>query len=494
MNAPFPPTAADVPIRIAHPHQLFIGGQWLDPVDAGRIEVIAAHDESLVATVAEATALDMDAAVSAARRAFDEGPWPRLTPQERAAYLRKLHAALTPRVPELTAAWILQIGSLAAVAPYVIGAGMETLRYYIDLADIYPFVTRQAPVDGRGEALIVREPVGVAVAVVPWNNPFGIMISKLACALLAGCPVIMKPAPETPLEAYIIAEAAEAAGLPDGVVNLVPSHREAADHLVSNPGVDKVSLTGSTVAGKRVAQVCGERLARYTLELGGKSAAIVFDDADIAHAARTLTQTIIMSAGQVCATLARVLVAQEGHDELVEGIRVEMAKVRIGSPWDPEAALGPLAMERQRQRVENYIAVGQAEGAALAFGGGRPPHLPRGWYVEPTLFTHVRGDMRIAREEIFGPVLTVQAFADEEEAIRIANDSEFGLYGAIFTADRDRALRVARRMRTGTVSHNLFRFDPHLPFGGFKQSGVGREGGVEGLTAYTELKSILLDA
>jgi acyl-CoA reductase-like NAD-dependent aldehyde dehydrogenase len=258
--------------------------------------------------------------------------------------------------------------------------------------------------------------------------------------------------------------------------------------------VDKVSLTGSTVAGKRVAQVCGERLARYTLELGGKSAAIVFDDADIAHAARTLTQTIIMSAGQVCATLARVLVAQERHDELVEGIRAEMAKVRIGSPWDPEAALGPLAMERQRQRVENYIAVGQAEGAALAFGGGRPPHLPRGWYVEPTLFTHVRGDMRIAREEIFGPVLTVQAFADEEEAIRIANDSEFGLYGAIFTADRDRALRVARRMRTGTVSHNLFRFDPHLPFGGFKQSGVGREGGVEGLTAYTELKSILLDA
>ncbi|MDB5719057.1 MAG: Aldehyde dehydrogenase [Sphingomonas bacterium] len=481
------------PVRLRHPHSLYIGGQWIDAEKGGRIEVVSAHSEAVIATVAEASEGDMDRAVDAARAAFDEGPWPRLSPEERAGYLRKLHAALEPRVPELVRAWIDQIGALATVAPFVIGGGMHTLQFYIDLADRYPFVKEQAPADGRGEAMIVREPVGVAVAIVPWNNPFGIMISKVSGALLAGCTVIMKPAPETPLEAYVIAEAAEEAGLPPGVLNLVPGHREAADHLVRNRGVDKVSLTGSTVAGKRVAQVCGERLARYTLELGGKSAAIVCADADIADAARVLTQTIIMSAGQVCATLARVVVAAERHDALVEAIRAEMAAVRIGDPFDPASQLGPLALERQRTRVEDYIGIGQAEGATLAFGGGRPGHLPRGWYVEPTLFTHVACDMRIAREEIFGPVLTVQSFADEEEAVRIANDSPFGLFGAVFTADRDRAYRIARGMRTGTISHNLFRFDPLLPFGGFKESGIGREGGEEGLSAYTEIKSILLD-
>jgi acyl-CoA reductase-like NAD-dependent aldehyde dehydrogenase len=379
------------------------------------------------------------------------------------------------------------------VAPFVIGGGMFTLGYYADLAKEFPFVVPQAPADGVGEAMVVREPVGVAVTIAPWNNPFGIMISKVGAALLAGCTVIMKPAPETPLEAYIIAEAADAAGIPPGVINLVPSGREAADHLVQNPGVDKVSLTGSTAAGKRVAQVCGERLARYTLELGGKSAAVVMGDADLASVAKILTQTIIMSAGQVCATLSRVIVASEVHDRLIDLIRTEMEKVRVGDPLDPDVHLGPLAMERQRDRVEEYILIGQAEGATLAFGGGRPSHLPRGWYIEPTLFTGVVASMRIAREEIFGPVLSVLTFKTEEEAIRIANDSDFGLFGAVFTADRETAYRIARRMRTGTVCHNAFRFDPYLPFGGFKQSGVGREGGLEGVKSYTELKSILLD-
>ncbi|MBC7985284.1 MAG: aldehyde dehydrogenase, partial [Sphingomonadaceae bacterium] len=427
------------------------------------------------------------------RTAFDEGEWPRLSPEQRGAALRRLHAALEPRVTELANAWIDGIGALSHVAPMVIGGGMATLSYYADLAKDFPFVRPQPPADGIGEAMVVREPVGVAVAIAPWNNPFGIMISKVAGALLAGCTVIMKPAPETPLEAYIIAEAAEDAGIPPGVINLVPAGREAADHLVRNPGVDKVSLTGSTAAGKQVAQVCGERLARYTLELGGKSAAVVMADADLEAAAKVLTQTIIMSAGQVCATLSRVIVARDAHDRLVELIRAEMAKVRIGDPFDADVHLGPLALERQRARVEEYIRIGQAEGATLAFGGGRPSHLPRGWYVEPTLFTNVTCSMRIAREEIFGPVLSVLSFNDEEDAIRIANDSEFGLFGAVFTADRDAAYRIAREMRTGTVCHNAFRFDPNLPFGGFKQSGIGREGGVEGVLSYTEVKSILLD-
>ncbi|MGF7172147.1 acyl-CoA reductase-like NAD-dependent aldehyde dehydrogenase [Sphingobium xanthum] len=486
--------AAHPVIRLSHPDRLFIGGSWIEPAKGGRIEVISAHSEAVIATVAEATEADMDAAVAAARHAFDEGPWPRMDPAERAAWLRKLHAALEPRVPELVRAWIDQIGSLATVAPFVIGGGMATLQFTIDQAETYPFVETRAPADGHGEAMIVREPVGVAVTIVPWNNPFGIMISKVAGALLAGCTVIMKPAPETPIEAFIIAEAADEIGLPAGVLNLVPSHREAADHLVRNPGVDKVSLTGSTIAGKRVASVCGERLARCTLELGGKSAAIVLDDYDLEAAAKMLTSTIIMSAGQVCATLSRVIVSKHRHDALVEAIRAEMEKVRVGDPFDPATQLGPLALERQRDRVLGYVEAGNAGGARLVFGGGRPLHLARGYYVEPTLFSCVDRSMKIAQEEIFGPVLSVLPVAGEADAIRAANASDFGLYGAVFTHDRESAYRVARGMRTGTVTHNIFRFDPHLPFGGFKQSGIGREGGVAGITSYTELKSILLDA
>lgn len=481
-------------IRLAHPDKLFIGGAWVDPVKGGRIDVVSAHSEAIIASVAEATEQDMDAAVAAARAAFDHGPWPRLSPAERAQWLQKLHAALELRVPKLVRAWIDQIGALAHVAPFVIGGGMQTLQFTIDQARTYPFVEKRLPFDGRGQALVVREPVGVTVAIVPWNNPFGIMISKLASALLAGCTVIMKPAPETPIEAYIIAEAAAAIGLPAGVVNLVPGHREASDHLVRNPGVDKVSLTGSTIAGKRVASVCGERLARCTLELGGKSAAIVLDDYDLEAAAKVLTDTIIMSAGQVCATLSRVIVSQQRHDALVEAIRTEMAKVRVGSPLEPGTQLGPLALERQRDRVLDYVAIGKAEGAQLAFGGARPVHLPTGYYVEPTLFAGVSSSMRIAQEEIFGPVLVVIPVKDEEDAIRAANDSDFGLFGAVFTNDGAAAYRIARAVRTGTMTQNHFRFDPSLPFGGFKQSGIGREGGAEAIGSYTEIKSILLDA
>lgn len=481
-------------IRIAQPSNLFIAGHWRAPAAAGTIPVVSAHDGSVILEVGEATAPDMDAAVIAARAAFDTGPWRELAPDARGEALRRLHRALQPRVPELVAAWIDQIGSLATVAPFVIGGGMATLEYYAGLAETYEFVQPQAPADGIGEAMVVREPVGVVVAITPWNNPFGIMISKVAAALAAGCCVVMKPAPETPLEAYIIAEAAEEAGLPPGVINLVPSYRDAADHLVGNSGVDKVSLTGSTIAGKRVAQVCGARVARYTLELGGNSAALVMADADLDQAADVLTRTIIMSAGQVCATLSRVIVDATVHDRLVDLIRARMAQVRVGDPLDPSTELGPLAMERQRSKVEELIAAGLAEGATLVHGGGRPTHLPRGWYIEPTLFTDVAPGMRIAREEIFGPVLAILPFETEAEAITTANDSDFGLFGAVFTADRDTAYRIARAMRTGTICHNSFRFDPYLPFGGFKQSGVGREGGEAGMLSFTEIKSILLDA
>jgi aldehyde dehydrogenase (NAD+) len=319
------------------------------------------------------------------------------------------------------------------------------------------------------------------------------MSSKAGYALVAGCTVILKPSPETPLEAYIIAEAAEAAGLPPGVVNMVPSHREAADHLVCNPDVDKVSFTGSTVAGKRIASVCGERIARCTLELGGKSAAIVRDDFSTEAAAKLLGSTITMLSGQVCAMLSRVIVPRKRHDELAEAIAGVMKQTVIGHSDDPATQLGPLAMKRQLERVEGYIDEGKRT-ADLITGGGRPAHMNQGYFIEPTLFANVANDSRIAQEEIFGPVLSLIPCEDEEDAIRIANASHYGLSGSVLTNDPQAAYDIARRVRTGGVSQNGLRLDFGLPFGGFKQSGVGREGGLEGLMSFLESKTIIVDA
>jgi acyl-CoA reductase-like NAD-dependent aldehyde dehydrogenase len=479
-------------ISIRHPDRLFIGGKWVKPAQAGSIEVVSAHSEEVIATVAEAGVVDVERAALAAREAFDRGPWPRMTPQERAGYLVRMSQALAPRMPEVAQAWVDQIGALASAAPFVTGGGKFWFDYYAGLADTYGWERRVARMDGQGDALIVREAVGVVAAIVPWNNPFGIMTGKIAPALLAGCTVVMKPAPETPLEAYIIAEAAEVAGIPAGVLNLVCADREASDRLVRHRAIDKVSFTGSVAAGRTIGIACAERFARCTLELGGKSAAIVLDDADIASTAATLANVITLSAGQVCATLSRVVAVGAVHDRLVDALHAEMAKITVGDPMDPASRMGPLAMSRQRDRVEEYVGIGRGEGARVVLGGARPANLRRGWYFEPTLFSDVTPNMRIAREEIFGPVQVVLRAGDETEAIRIANDSDFGLYGAVFCAQSERARNVASQVRAGTIAHNGFLFDPSLPFGGFKHSGVGREGGEAGLTSFTETKSIIL--
>ena len=483
---------ARTPIHIQHPDRLFIGGQWVKPAGPGVIELVSPATEQVFARVAEAREADMDAAVAAARKAFDDGPWPRLSHAERADYLRKMAKALEARIPELASAWTEQIGGLAAMGPMMHGGGVMQYNFYADMAATYPFEERR-PSSVGGTAVIVREPVGVVAAIAPWNAPFMIMTTKVAPALLAGCTVIMKPSPETPLETYILAEAAEAAGLPPGVVNLVPSHREAADYLVRNPGVDKVGFTGSTAAGRRIASVCGERIARYTLELGGKSAAIVLDDFDIGQAAKVLSGTITVLTGQVCATLSRAIVPRKRHDELAEAIVAEMKAVRIGDPYDPQTQMGPVAMKRQLERIEGYIAKGEADGARLATGGRRPSHMNRGYYIEPTLFTNVDNTSTIAQEEIFGPVLSLIAAEDEEDAIRIANQSIYGLNGAVLTHDSQKAYDVARRVRSGAIGQGGLKLDFALPFGGFKQSGVGREGGAEGILPYLETKTILLD-
>ncbi|MGV3512955.1 MAG: aldehyde dehydrogenase [Novosphingobium sp.] len=478
-------------VNIAHPDKLFIGGRWV-PAHSGRmIELISPNTEQVVGRVAEADEADMDAAVAAARAAFDDGPWPSTPPAARIAAFRRMVEHLETRVPELAKAWTAQMGGLASFAGPMHGGSVMALGQIAGFAEQFEFVERR-PSMAADTALIAYEPVGVVAAIAPWNGPFGIMANKVAYALLTGCTVIMKPSPETPLEAYIIAEAAEAAGIPAGVVNLVTGHREASDHLVCNEGVDKVSFTGSTVAGKRIASVCGSRMARCTLELGGKSAAIVRDDFPIDAAAKMLTGTITMMSGQVCAMLSRVIVPRYRHDELADAIATEMKKVRIGHSDDPEAQLGPVAMKRQLDRIEMYIEEGKAT-ADLVTGGGRPAHMNRGYFIEPTLFANVGNDSRIAQEEIFGPVLSLIPVEDEEDAIRTANASAYGLNGSVLTTDADAAYRIARRVRTGGFGQNGLRMDFGLPFGGFKQSGIGREGGPEGLFPYLEMKTILID-
>lgn len=481
-------------VSIAHPDRLYIGGEWVAPVDGGTIEVVSPHTEQVAAIVAEAREADMDKAVAAARTAFDTGPWPVMAPAERARYLRAMAAYLEPRAGELAAAFIAEIGALAGFAGYAAMTGTATFNTYADIADTYEWVKRapSATVPGH-DALVVREPVGVVAAIVPWNMPYAIMAQKVAPALIAGCTVIMKPSPETPLDAYIIAEAAEAVGLPAGVLNLVPSHREAADHLVRARGVDKIAFTGSTAAGRRIASVAGDRIARVTLELGGKSPAIVLDDFPTEAAAKILARTITVLSGQVCAMLSRAIVPAGRYDEIAQAIADEMNQVKVGPPLDPASEMGPIAMKRQLERIEYYVDQGKAEGATILAGGGRPPHLNSGYYFEPTLFTNVDNAMTIAREEIFGPVLVLIAARDEEHAIEIANDSDYGLNSAVLTNDPDAAYRVGRRLRAGNVGHNGLKADFSLPFGGFKQSGLGREGGVEGLAPYLETKTMLIE-
>jgi len=479
-------------VHVRHPDKIWVAGAWV-PAHSGRmIELVSPNTEHVIGSVAEADEQDMDAAVIAARLAFDTGPWSRLDPAERMSFLERMAEHLDARCDEIARAWTAQMGGLASFAGPMTTGSTLAFKHIIALARQFAFVEKRSSAVVKS-ALLAHEPVGVVAAIAPWNAPYGIMLNKVAYALAAGCTVVMKPSPETPLETYIIAEAAEAAGVPKGVLNLVCGQRAASDHLVCNPDVDKVSFTGSTVVGKRIASVCGERIARCTLELGGKSAAIVRDDFPLDTAADLLTGTITLMSGQVCAMLSRVLVHRRRHDELADAIAQRMRQVAIGYSDDPKTQLGPVAMKRQLERVEMYIEEGRRT-AELVTGGRRPAHLDRGYFVEPTLFSHVRNDTRIAQEEIFGPVLSLIPFEDEDDAIRLANQSNYGLNGSVLTGDADAAYRIARRIRTGAVGQNGLRLDFGLPYGGFKQSGIGREGGIEGLAAYLETKTILLDA
>jgi len=479
---------------IAHPDRFFIGGDWVAPSSDSTIDVITPSTEELYVTVAEAQQSDVERAVSAAREAFDKGPWPRMSHAERADYLREISKRLAARSADVSSIWTSEMGITSSLGGMMAGSVGGTYDYYASLADSFAFEERHVPQGGGNVGLLVREPVGVVAAIIPWNGPILLIAVKIAPALLAGCTIVLKASPEAPGAAYVMAEIMEEIGLPKGVFNVLTADQEVSELLVRHPDIDKVTFTGSSVAGKKIASICGERIARCTLELGGKSAAVILDDYDLNAAAQSISGSARLFTGQVCSSLTRIVVSRNRHDELLDAMASAFAAIRVGDPFDPAIDMGPLAMSRQRDRVEEYIAKGRAEGATVATGGGRPAHLNRGFFVEPTVFGNVDNNMTIAREEIFGPVVSVIPADNEAQAVEIANDTVFGLNASVFTNDPDRAYQVARELRSGTVGHNSFRSDFSIAFGGFKQSGIGREGGKEGLMPFLEAKTIILDA
>ena len=479
---------------LKHPKSIFVGGEWITPSSDAVIDVIAPATEELYLQVANGQVADIDRAVAAAREAFDNGPWSRMNHKERAGYLNAIGAELAARAGDIASIWPNEMGILHSMAgAYAAGAG-PFFDYYASLANTFPFEEERVTVSGAKLGLLVREPVGVVGAIIPWNGPIMILAFKVAPALIAGCTVVIKGSPEAPGHVLLFAEVCEKVGLPKGVVNVVIAEREASEALVRNPGIDKIGFTGSSATGRRIASILGERMARYTLELGGKSAAIILDDYDVETAARELAIRECDMSGQVCASLTRVIVPRRRADQVADALGEVFRNIVVGDPFDPASEMGPVATRVQRDKVQGHIDRAKADGFRLVTGGGKPAHLNKGFYIEPTVFAGVDNHAAIAREEIFGPVLSVIPADDEAHAVRLANDSPYGLNAAVFTNDADRAYSVARQIRSGTVGHNGHFADFTIAFGGFKQSGVGREGGVEGLLPYLESKTILLNA
>jgi aldehyde dehydrogenase (NAD+) len=470
---------------------LYIGGEWVTPSTSNTIEVISPATEEVIARVPEAAEGDVDKAVAAAQAAL-VGPYAAVTPDERADYITELSQAIMARSAELAETITNEMGSPASWAAMgQVMAPSMVLDGWADLARTFPF--EEIRPGALGPVLVRKEPVGVSAGIIPWNVPLFIVALKLGAALAAGSPMILKPSPETPLDGYILGEILDEIELPKGMVSILPAGREVGEYIVRHPGVDKVGFTGSTAAGRKVGAICGELLKRCTLELGGKSAAIMLDDVDLDAAVPMLMPNSFMNNGQACIAQTRILAPSSRYDEVVEALAEAVQGQTVGDPTDPSIAVGPLVAERQRERVLGYIEKGRAEGATLAVGGGRPAGLDKGWYVEPTMFTDVDNKMTIAQEEIFGPVISVLRYDNPAEAVAIANDSDYGLSGSVWTQDVEAGIDVARLVRTGTYGINQFgTLDMRNPFGGFKASGVGRELGPEGLSAYLETKSIVL--
>jgi betaine-aldehyde dehydrogenase len=472
--------------------RLYIGGELVAPAGTGTIDVINPFTEQVAGRVPEATNADVDLAVAAARSAFDATDWATRPIGERVEILGRASALISARMDELTGLITNEMGSPSGwgIFGQVLSSTM-VLDAYTGLADSY--AVEETRVGMFGPVVVRKEPLGVVAAVIPWNVPLFEAVMKVAPAIIAGCTVVLKPAPETPLDAYVFGEIMAEAGLPKGVLSILPAGREVGEYLVTHPQVDKVTFTGSTAAGMKIGAACGALLRPVTLELGGKSAAIILDDADVAAVVPQLLDAGLMNNGQACVAQTRILASRARYDEVLDALTEAVAAQVVGDPLDPTTQIGPLVAERQRERVLGLIAKGRDEGARVTTGGGRPAGQETGWFVEPTVFGDVDNKMTIAQEEIFGPVLSVIPFQDEADAIAIANDSPYGLSGSVWSADGAHAADVARQIRTGTINVNHFAMAFGAPFGGYKNSGLGRELGPEGVDAFMEKKSISLD-
>jgi betaine-aldehyde dehydrogenase len=471
--------------------QLWIGGRWASSTGDRTAEIRNPADLEPIARVQLATPDDVDRAVDGARRSFDSGVWRNQSPSARGQLLRDAADRLEKRLPELARLLTSELGcplwfSERAHVPNPI----RHLRYYADLVTGRDFGEIRS--DGANTSIVVEEPVGVVGAITPWNGPLSSPTIKVAPALAAGCSVVVKPSSETPLTVMALGEALAEAGLPEGVLSILPAARDAGDHLLRHPDVDKIAFTGSTETGKMIMKICADRMARVTLELGGKSAAVVLPDADVEAMVKAILPMSLSVNGQLCIAQARVLVPRSRESEARDALAAAIEGLRVGDPMDPETFIGPLVSAKQRERVEGYIGIARDEGATVAAGGGRPDGVGQGWYVEPTLLAAVTNSMRVAQEEIFGPVIALIAYDDVDEAVRLANDSPYGLSGSVWSDDVDAAIGVARQIRTGMVSVNGAPQAWGTPFGGFKQSGIGREMGPEGLQTYIEKKSIAI--